>query len=152
MIVMGIAHSCMKRNVFDIDEAQEKEFVISVEPLLLVILKDDVEEFKIHLKEKVVSLIFDEHCEDTGMLIVNEQKDFFFSTGTMFDVLGMMNMLQYLRIVRVDQNWVLNNRNKTLMVMMFQSFHKLRLEERFVLQFDAACECEIIHPTECLAS
>ena len=59
--------SCMKRNVFDIEEAQANEFLISTEPFMFVILKDDVEELKTHLKQKVMSLIFDEHWEDTGM-------------------------------------------------------------------------------------
>ena len=141
----------MKRNVFDIEEAQANEFLISTEPFMFVILKDDVEELKTHLKQKVMSLIFDEHWEDTGMLIVNEKKGVYIQNRIMFDALGMMKRLRCLKIVRVGQNWVLDNNTKTLIVKMFQSFHKLKLVEKFILQFDLACEHEILHPTEFLA-
>ena len=143
--------SCMKRNVFDIEEAQANEFLISTEPFMFVILKDDVEELKMHLKQKVMSLIFDEQWEDTGMFIVNEKKGVYIQNRIMFDALGMMKRLRYLKIVRVGQNWVLDNSTKTLIVKMFQSFHKLKLVEKFILQFDLACEHEILHPTEFLA-
>ena len=63
----------------------------------------------------------------------------------------MMKRLKCSKIVRVGQNWFANNRNDILVGEMFQSFQNLSLVDKFILQFDLACEPENFHPKELLA-
>ena len=52
--------------------------------LLLVILKDDTEELKLHLKDKVMSLMFDENWKETGMIAFDILNGHFKRQSSMF--------------------------------------------------------------------